>query len=216
MRPTRGPALALPPFVAMPLLVIALAACSSPGETKLPTFTGASGATSSATTLATQSAPATSSAAPSTSSGAPPRVVSVTRDPLPASVPAAARPVTEAWFAYWAYLAQALSDPAAPGAVEGLGSVATGSAASDAIRQIGDLRAKKWHTAGQLTIAVVTASVTGTTGAVCSTIRDISFSADATDTPQEAVVPRAPAFRVTLLLSGPTWRVQTLTRVAGC
>ncbi|MEO9151288.1 MAG: hypothetical protein ABI243_02715 [Lapillicoccus sp.] len=216
MRPTRGPALALPPFVAMPLLVIALAACSSSDQTKLPTFTGTSSSTSATSTGVGSTTTATGSGTTSEATASHPTVVTIRRLPLPASVPATTRPVTEAWYAYWDYIGTAISDPRAAGLVENVGSVATGAAAADAVAQITGLRSKNQHTVGETRIGVTKATLSAAAGSLCSIFDDLSYDVDAAGSPVQALIPRAFTFQAALKLDGPTWRVATITRVDSC
>lgn len=195
---------------------LALGGCSSTGATSLATVSTPPAATSS--TSAT--AGATTSVAPSTSAtadpSAPPTTLAMVREPVPPTVPPDAAPVVEAWFAYWEFLGKAIANPQDATVVEGLGTVATGSAASDSATQIGDLKAKNRHTVGRTQVSVSQAAVTGTTGSVCSLLRDQSFDVDASGTPVEAVTPRQFTFTGALVQEGGHWRVQKLTRVDAC
>lgn len=217
MRPTRGPAFAVP---VVALLAMVLTACSSSSDAKLPVYPGDSAGASAPSTTGMTSTPGSSPPTPASSTRAIPgglaTTVAVTRTDLPASIPASARPATAAWFAYWEFLGKALSDPQAPSAVTSVGTVATGSAASEVIGQVSGLKAKGWHTAGALQVSVSKAVVSGATATVCGQIRDISFSADRSNKPQEAIVPRTPVFSGTLVASGPGWRVQRIVRVQAC
>lgn len=219
MRPTRGPSFALPALVTAPLLAMALAACTTP-DPKLPVYTGgttpATSSTSGGTTSPTPSGSGTSATTSGPSTPARPVAVTITRRPLAAGIPTTTKPVTDAWFGYWEYVGRAISNPRAEGAVENVGSVATGTAASDAVSQISDLKSKNQHTIGETRITVSKATLSGAAGTVCSTFDDRSYDVDTKGVPVQPVIPRAFTFSATLKLDGPTWRVEKVTRVASC
>jgi hypothetical protein len=142
--------------------------------------------------------------------------LTVERLPLPATVATEARPVADAWFAYWDFVGQALSDPARPQAVEGVGKVATGTAASDLVGQITGLKAANQRIVGQLSVAISSASVAGVDGSVCSSVKDISYPVDTSGKPAAPGLLRNPVFAVQLALDGPLWRVKQVTRQPSC
>lgn len=138
------------------------------------------------------------------------------REPVPSSVSAEAAPVTEAWFAYWEYVAKTGSNPKAEDPASTVGQVASGKAASDLVDQMSGLAAKTEHLVGTMRVTVQSATVTGSTGTVCSSIRDLSWSVDAAGNPTAAQLLRTPVFKGALVVSGPTWRVASMQRVQSC
>ena len=62
----------------------------------------------------------------------------------------------------------------------------------------------------------MTASFKASLLSLCSAFEDLSYDVDAAGSPVQALIPRVFAFQAALKLDGPTWRVETITRVDSC
>jgi hypothetical protein len=124
--------------------------------------------------------------------------------------------VAEAWFAYWEYLTLALTDPGSSDATSGVGKVASGKAANDAITQIEELAAEKNHVVGITTVNITSVTAQGDKGTVCSQLRDLSYNVSSSGAVVDPPQFRTPTFKATFTKDGPLWRLSTLTRPSSC
>ena len=206
--------------------LLLVAACSDGADDAagLPAFT-AGPATTTPTASAMPTPSATSSTTPTTPSAtatASPSTNGIfgdmTRNDIvagrTAGTTAAEKAVMTAWLAYWQVRAAAFFaaevDPAA------LGRVSSGQASEAVTSYVGMLRQRQLRTAGGSTVDTTVVTVKGATASVegCLIDRSADVSAES-GTPVELPSGRSRAAG-TLQLSGPTWRVTSLTGDGPC
>lgn len=210
----------MPALAVAPLLALTLAACSSPAEPKLPVYTGGTSpsttSTSGSTTGTTSATGTTPSVAPTTAANGRLTTNTIVRGDVAASIPTGSKPVVDAYYAYWNYVAKASLDPGAVGAVENIGTVASGAAATNLISKLSGLKGRQQHTVGSTRVSVLTLSESGAGATLCSKLQDSSVDVDASGAPVQPPVLRLYTFKATLVLQGPAWRVDSNTSAPSC
>lgn len=119
--------------------------------------------------------------------------------------------VADAWVAYWAVRS------ASYGAAEvspDLGTVATGSAATEVIDYVAMLASKKWRTEGDLIIDVSSVEVDGDSAQLVSCMENGTVDRDAAGEPVEPLVPYYDT-TATLVRSDDAWRVSDIDLTTG-
>lgn len=194
-------------------LGVALAGCSSDSTSLAEVSTSVVSATPAPTSTTASVTSGTS--APSTATASNVAVTQV-RQPLPAGLAADTKPLTDAYFGYWDFATKAYGDPTAGDIVARVGSVATGQAASQILSDATSLRSSNQRMVGTVTSSVKSAALSGTTGTVCASSRDLSYPVDAQGKPAVVAVPHDFIFKADLVQNGPAWRVQKLVGVQAC
>lgn len=203
------------------VVALSLAACSSGNEPPtLPLYTGGASTGSTSTDSTPKSSvpaksPTPKSPASSTKAVGAPTKATVKRGHVP-SLTAQQRPVAEAWFAYWEYLTVALTDPGSPDAAGGVGKVASGKPANDAIAQIQRMAAQKTHVIGIVTVNIRSVTADGDHGSVCSQLLDHTADVNSSGAVVNPPNWRMRTIKASFTKDGPVWRLSTITRPPTC
>ncbi len=220
MRSIRGQSHAMPALVVAPLFALMLAACSSQAEPKLPVYTGGTSPsttfTSGSTTGTTGATGMTPSNTATTAANGLLTTNTIVRGDVAASIPTSSKLAVDAYYVYWTYVAKASLDPGAAGAVENIGTVASGSAATNLISKLSGLKGRQQHTVGSTRVNILSLSQSGASAKLCSTLQDSSVDVDATGAPVQPPVLRLYTFKATLALQGPAWRVDSNSSAPSC
>jgi hypothetical protein len=183
------------------------ASSSSDGTAStLPTYPGR-GSTSVATP-STSSPTATPSSRTSSVPAGKTQSFTIRRGTLKAGLTGDRAAATEAWLAYWEYLAVADSIPAIDPAT--VGEVMTAAAANKASAYAASLQKKKTHVEGVLGVDMTNASVHGSTATLCGRFHTNAFEFNARGKPVESTLPLVQFYKGTkgtAQKSGPKWRI---------